>query len=135
MNTIETFIDEAQEIKTKLLPLCKEAFGATLADDWNNHDIAPVFWKNVLQKKIDKDGVYCANLWLYIPSFDDGRKTGSTPSPENWVLVSLKDALNKWIVALEEKTKDRQQTVAKADFYTSLRQELIGLGQRLLVNV
>ena|ERR1700678_491206 len=127
MSTIDNYLTNLNKVKTKLMPLYEEAFGNK---GWLEKNLAVVFWQNTKPETFEKEGIGKATHWLYAPEIVDS-KVGKSATMENGVLLSLKDANEEWIKALKAFAIKRISTVAKADFYRSLMEEMIELGREL----
>lgn len=130
LNYLESYLVKLYALHTKLMPLAKEAFGEK---GWSD---APCVtsWMNTNEATRATEGHMRVALWLYIPNAASKSVSGFSQKTDGGSMEALKDANAKQIKALKELAANRQQTVAKADFYNQVASELITIDNELVIS-
>lgn len=127
MSTIDTYLTNLNKVRSKLMPLYEEVFGNKA---WMDKALCTAIWHNYRPETFAADGMVKTTHWLHVPEIGE-TKIGKSDQIENGALLSIKDANDQWIASLKEFAEKRTITVAKADFYRSLMEEMIELGREL----
>lgn len=129
LNTLENYLVSVNSMRTKLASLTKEAF---IDKGWEGI-LCVTSWINENETTRATEGYMGVTLWLYVPGAPTQYVKGFSLKSDGGSMEALKNANLNWLKALKELASNRQQTVAKADFYNQIITELSVLNDQIFL--